>query len=410
MMRYLFVAAAKDVRRRLSDPAALAVWVGIPLLLGGLMNLVAGDDGAPPRARVLVADQDGTIVSTLLTTAIGRAEIIDLQPVGLDEGRRRIGDGDATALLIVPTGFQEAVFDRASSELVLVTNPAERILPGIVEEALEIVVEGVFYTQRLFGPTLNRIASGAPPGTPSDTDVAAISVEINQQIARLQNVVIPPAIRLKVVRDTPQAQPGPSLNFGQLFLPGMLFMSFLFIATGMSVDIWEEQRLGTLRRALTTPLSAVQLLGGKLLAGIVLMTVIAFVALAGAVALFGIAWTRVPAALAWCSFAGGSLIALMTLLQMLASSQRGADLLANTVVFPLMMIGGSFFPFESMPAWMAAVGRWTPNGLAVVQLKDLLYGDVARGPLLVAVVGIGVPAAAAFLLAGRRLRGKFATL
>ena len=141
-MRYLFIAAAKDVRRRLADPAALAVWVGLPLLLGGLLSFIAGDNGVAPRANVLVADQDGTFVSGLLSTALGRAEIMDLQAVALEEGRRRIDDGEATALLIVPKGFQQAVLDQSSAGLTLLTNPAQQILPDIVEESLEIVVLG----------------------------------------------------------------------------------------------------------------------------------------------------------------------------------------------------------------------------------------------------------------------------
>ena len=408
-MRYLFVAAAKDVRRRLADPAALAIWIGLPLLLGGLLGFSAGDDGRPPRASVLVADQDDTLVSGLLSTALGSAEIMDLQSVTLEEGRRRIDGGDATALLVVPKGFQEAVLEQSSSELTLFVNPAQQILPGIVQEALEIVVEGVFYAQQIFGPVLRRIVPAGATGPPSDAEVAAISVEINQQLARLQNVVLPPAIALTVVKEA-SGRAEPSLTLGQLFLPGMLFMSFLFVASGMSGDVWEEQRMGTLRRALTTPQPAHRLLMGKLIAGVALMAVIAFVALAAGTVLFDIPWWRVPAALAWCVFAGGALLALLTLLQMLASSQRGADMLSSTVIFPLMMLGGSFFPFETMPGWMAAVGRWTPNGLGVVRLKDLLYGDITLTPLAVAALGIGLPAAAAFLLAGRRLRRRFGSL
>ena len=60
------------------------------------------------------------------------------------------------------------------------------------------------------------------------------------------------------------------------------------------------------------------------------------------------------------------------------------------------------------PAWMAAIGQWTPNGLAVLRLKDLLYGAPSTAALLVAVLGIGVPAVAAFALTGRRLGGRFA--
>jgi ABC-type multidrug transport system permease subunit len=408
-MRYIVVAAAKDIRRRLADPAAMTVWIGIPLLLAGLMNLVTGGGDVTPRATVLLVDQDNTLLSGLLASAGGRGSLVDLQPATLEEGRRRIDAGEATALVIVPKGFQEAAINETPSEIVLITNPAERILPGIVEEALEILVEGVFYGQQLFGPVIRRVVNDNPSSVPSDTDVAAISVEINQQIARLQNVVIPPVISLKVVADTPDEGAAPALDFGQLFLPGMLFMSFLFIATGMSVDIWEEQRMGTLRRALTTPQSAYTLLAGKLAAGVALVTAIALVALVGSIALFDVSWTRIPAALAWCAFAGGALLALLTLLQTMASSQRGAEMLANTFVFPLMMIGGSFFPFDAMPGWMAAAGQWTPNGLAVVRLKDLLFGDPSALSMLVATAGIGIPAAAAFLLAGRRLRGKFAT-
>jgi ABC-type multidrug transport system permease subunit len=239
--------------------------------------------------------------------------------------------------------------------------------------------------------------------------VAALSVEINQQLARLQNVVIPPAIALTVVRPSTDSDE-PSLGLGQLFLPGMLFMSILFIASGMSGDVWEEQRMGTLRRALTTPQSAHRLLAGKLAAGAALIAVIAAMALLAGTALFDIAWWRVPGALAWCVFVGGALLALLTLVQTMASSQRAADMLSSMLVFPLMMLGGSFFPFETMPAWMTSIGRWTPNGLGVARLKDILYGDVALTSVAVAAIGIGLPAVAAFVAAGRRLRGRFAAM
>jgi ABC-type multidrug transport system permease subunit len=413
-MRYLFVAAAKDIRRRLADPAAFAFWIGLPLLLGGLLSFISDSGGPPPRATVLVVDEDATFASGLLLTALERAPTMDLQNVSLDEGRRRIGDGDATALLVVPAGFQQAVLETSSTsaaraELELVADPAPQILPGIVEETLEIAVEGVFYAQQIFGPALRRIADQAGPGPPTNADVAAIAVEINGELASLRNILFPPAVALTVVRDTP-ARAAPSLSFGQLFLPGMLFMSLLFIAGGMAGDIWEEQQMGTLRRALATPQSARKLLAGKLVAGMIMMAAIGLVALAAGAVLFDIAPSRIPGALAWSVFAGGALLALFTPLQMLASSQRAADMLASTISFPLMMLGGSFFPFETMPEWMAAVGHWTPNGLGVARLKDLLYGDVALETIAVAVLAIGIPAAVALLFAARRLRRRFAVL
>jgi ABC-type multidrug transport system permease subunit len=409
-MRFVAVAALKDLRRRLADPAAILIWIGIPLAIGGLMNLVIGSAGStPPRATVLVVDQDDTFLSRLLSGSSGVArlgEFLDLERVTIEDGRRRIDAGDASALLIIPAGFQTAVIEDRPAELRLVTNPAQRILPGIVEEGLAMLVEAVFYAQRLFGPEIRKIAGAGASGT-ADADVAALSVAINAKLRQLEGVLLPPVMRVEITREETQAA-GPA-HFGQLFFPGILFMSIVFVAQGMSVDVWEEKTRGTLRRVLTTPQPAAALLAGKLAAGTALVGLVVLVALVGSTVFFDVAWTRVPLALAWCLFAAAALLALLTLLHMAAASERGAHLLSNIIVFPIIMIGGSFFPFEAMPAWMAAVGRWTPNGLGVLRLKEILFGTPSAGVLLLSAAGIGVPAALAFLGAARRLRGKFAT-
>jgi ABC-2 type transport system permease protein len=94
---------------------------------------------------------------------------------------------------------------------------------------------------------------------------------------------------------------------------------------------------------------------------------------------------------------------------MLGSTQRGANMLTTMVVFPAMMIGGAFFPFEIMPTGMAAIGRALPNGMAVTQTKALMFGQPEPAALLVAVLVIGGLAVAAFLGSIRRLRGRFLT-
>ena len=402
-MRFVVTSALKDVRRRAADPAALMVWIGIPLVLAGLLNFISSTGGEAPRAKVLLVDEDNTLLSRLLPVATAQGNSpIDVTTVTMGDGRRLIDAGEATALLIVPKGFQNAVVGNGSATLQLVTNPAQRVMPSIVQQALEIVVDAVFYGQRLFGEPIRAVVGGATQGAPTDADVAAISVAINRQIAALQGSLLPPVISVTVKTEQPAATP--SLNFGQLFLPGMLFMSFLFIAQAMSADLWDEKRLGTLRRLLTTPQSAAYVLLGKLVAGLALTTLIALVGLLAATWWFDLAWSRLPLALLWCAYSSGALIALLTVLHTAAASQRGGEMLSSVVVFPLMMLGGSFFPFEAMPGWMAAVGQWTPNGLAVARLKELLYGDPAAARLAAAALGIGLPAAAAFLITWRRIR------
>ena len=399
-MRFVLTAAAKDIRRRLADPAALAFWIGIPLVLAGMLSFIGNTGGDTLRAKVLLVDRDNTTISGLLPAAVRQGNTpIDIEPVSMEEGRRRIADGEATALLVIPAGFQNAVIGTGTATLELVTNPAQRLLPDIVRQSLDVLVDAAFYGRQLFGDQLQRL-SQTTQGPPTSADVAAIAAAINDRLAALQGVLLPPVINLTVNTERPQAP----LNFGQLFLPGMLFMSFLFIAQGMSFDVWEEKREGTLRRLLTTPQSAGRFLLGKLLASLGVTTIVALAGLVAAVFWFDLAWTRIPAALLWCAFVSGALVALITLLNLFAGTQRGAEMLSGIVTFPLMMLGGSFFPFEAMPAWMAAAGQWTPNGLGVARLKELLYGDASAPALVIAAAGIGIPAALAFLGSWRRLR------
>jgi ABC-type multidrug transport system permease subunit len=402
-VRFVLVAAAKDIRRRMADPAALSIWLGLPLMLAGLLSFISNVGGdAPPRARVLLVDQDNTPISGLLPTATRQGNTpIDIEEVTLEEGRRRIDGGDATALLIVPAGFQNAVIGSGSARLQLVTNPSQRVLPAMVRQMVEVLAEAAFYGQRLLAEPISLIASSPQSGPAPDASVATIAVAVNQRLTQLQGVVLPPVITFSVKTEAATEQP---LNFGQLFLPGMLFMSFLFIAQGMSVDVWNEKQEGTLRRLLTTPQSAGRLLFGKLVAGIAVAAAVAVAGLLGAVGLFDLAWSRVPLALLWCAYVCGALLAMLTLLHLLARSQRGSEMLAGVVTFPLMMLGGSFFPFEAMPPWMVSVGKWTPNGLGVARLKELLYGDVSMASLALAALGIGIPALLAYLAAWRRLR------
>lgn len=310
-------------------------------------------------------------------------------------------------MLVVPKGFGQALLDERPSELRLVTNPAQRLLPGIVQEGLEILVEAAFYAQRLFGEPLRQMAAVGGEG-PSNAEVAGIATAINERIQALDGVAFPPVLTVEVASaDGEAAQASAAPNFGLLFVPGLLLMSVLFVAQGVSGDVWQEKRLGTLRRARALPESSAGWLAGKVLASTALVSAIAAVALVVAWTAFGVAASRVPLAWAWACFAGAALFCYFCLLQVLASSERGAQLLGTIVVFPLIMIGGSFFPFEAMPAWMAAVGAWTPNGLAVVRLQEILDGRAMPAPVLLSAAAIAGPALLAFWIAARRLAGRF---
>ena len=60
---FIRATAVKDLRRRLRDPLALALWLGIPFAILVLISLTFGGGEVKPQARLLVADEDKSLVS-----------------------------------------------------------------------------------------------------------------------------------------------------------------------------------------------------------------------------------------------------------------------------------------------------------------------------------------------------------
>ena len=195
--------AQKDLQRALRDPVGLLLWMGIPLVIGSLIALAfGGTNGPAPQAHVLVVDQDESFLSNLLLNALTQAGdsdgLIQAEQVELEEGRRRIDDGDGSALLVIPEGFGEAVLAEKPTTLRLTTNPAQTILPGIVEETLSILTDATFYLHRVLGEEIEELTAGPPDSGNvfDDAEISRISVSINQAITRLETYLFPPVLEL----------------------------------------------------------------------------------------------------------------------------------------------------------------------------------------------------------------------
>jgi len=410
-MRFILATARKDLRRFARDPVSLLLWLGIPVFVAVLLSVVFGGGQATPHGVLLVADEDGTFVSGMLATAFSQGELGKMFVVEKTDqtlGRRRMRRGEASALLVVPKGFSDAVLRDQRCELKMITNPSQSILPQIAEETVSILVEGAFYLNAVAGEQL-RVFAGGPPGGAStfpDATIARISTEFNRLAASVRKYVDPPLIKLEsAVQQEPQAS---RPNMAAMFFPSMLGMSLVFLALGLSGDIWKERAAQTLRRVASTPAPMWSFLVGKLAAAAAVFVLPAMGGLVCARWLLDLTIIRPLVAGAWLVASGAALYLILVLLQTLAGSARAANLLANFCIFPLAMMGGAFFPFEVMPAWMAVIGRRTPVGWALTQLRLLMDGKLSAGEVLAAFAVLGGAGALMCLVTFVRLRRSFA--
>jgi len=225
---------------------------------------------------------------------------------------------------------------------------------------------------------------------------------------QLDSTLFPPALIVEAEPQPAEEEVRPKRTIASFLFPSILLMSLMFVAQGMSEDLWKEKDQGTLRRLVSSPRGVGAMLLGKYFAGAMLMFVVSAAALLAGVLVLGLEPQQPLQSLAWCMFSGTVLLAIFGWLQLLAKNQRAGNIMTTIVLFPLMMIGGSFFPLEAMPSWMAAIGEWTPNGQALIALNQLLGGEASLADLGSTILLLAAPALVLFFLSLRRLRGSFA--
>ena len=372
-MSFLFATFRKDIARWRQDKIAILIWVGIPFMIGGLITaMVDQDSGGGPMGTLLIADLDETLVSGLVGGAFSQGELADLigvKPVSEAEGLELVEAGEASGFLIIPKGFQDAFLDNTPVTLTLKTNPSQTILPGIIQDVTEVLLDAGFYLQQVFGDEIKEIKDGDIPDSMADAFVSGMALQIQDKVERLSGQLSPPVIEVEIV-EPPPAEPQPDI--GLLFLPGMVLMALMFASQGLSADYWKERELGTLRRLVSTPGLLSRFVLGKALAAAVLMTIIGGGTLIVGFLYHDILWNKFLPSMLWIIVGGVGLFAWFAALQMLFSTKNAANLLTSILVFPLLMMGGSFFPLDVLPDWLGAIGRLSPNGFIVDQLTGEL--------------------------------------
>jgi ABC-type multidrug transport system permease subunit len=98
---------------------------------------------------------------------------------------------------------------------------------------------------------------------------------------------------------------------------------------------------------------------------------------------------------------GPILFAVLSLIQVLAPSKKAGGVISTLVMFPLLMAGGSFFPTETMPKFIATIARYTPNGRVIEPLKGYLIDEYGAWGVFSELWGILAVTLLLVLLTGR---------
>lgn len=360
-----------------------------------------------PRAQALLSaigeslkiekDYGADLIQTLNLTQEADCGFVDLKkPVDSPScvekaGRAMLKRSWRSAVLVIPQGFSGNVDGGKQVNITLLYDPAG---DSIRLQQIEGVIKGAAIKMSL----QNQVSSGlkqfkdlstfAPDNVRSaiQEPEAALAVEQNPALSLVS--VSPSNTRLSQTPDTYQQT-----------IPGYTVMYVFFIIATLASSIRQERQAGTFRRLLSMPISKGELLGGKLLAAMVIGVLQVFLLFGIGALLFKLNLGSDPLAFLLLTLA---LEAAATSIGLAAATTRltGGMLTAPLIISALL--GGCMFPLDLMPPFLRTLSVITPHRWALTGYQNLLVRGLGTAEIMPQVAVLLGFAAVFFLIAVRR--------
>ncbi len=330
----LYVANFKEfIRDRMS-----LFWVlAFPLFFIVMFGLIFSGNSAPSYELGL-ANEDEGVVSSAIVQALDSIEIFEVQAGTQDDLVNQMREGDLDLVLVVPAGVSAAVEAGQPASIQAHYDPSNQTVSQLVLGVIDRVVLGIDQglAERPTLLTIDRIS------------------------------VIP-------------------RELGQIdyLLPGILGMALmqlgLFSTATAMVQLREQQ---VLRRLSVTPLSRVSLLASQVVFRLTIAVIQTALILTVGTLAFGVTLAGNPLLLAGIVLLGAlAFIALGYLISSVAKTVDSANGLTQLVNFPMMFLSGLFFPLSIMPAWIQPAAHLFPLTYLADGLRQIMVGAPPTYPL-----------------------------
>ncbi len=361
----LFVMARKETVQILRDSRSLMIVIVMPVVLVLLFGYGVNLDlkGLP----VYVFDRAGTQQSQDLLKRFQASKYFRVVRVvnGYDELTRAIDDGQAKMAIVVPWDFSQRLSEGGPVQVQALVDATDDNTANVL----------IGYAQAV---------------------VQAYSAEVQVNWAQRRGLSVQSA---PISVDT-RTWYNEDLESSAFIIPGVLALVMSVIGAFLtSLTIAREWERGTMEQLISTPVSAAEIMFGKLLPYFILGMADTIIS-----ALIAIYWFQVPFRGSYLTLLGSSAMFLVVVLSLgffisvLAKGQFAASQIALLVTFlPAFLLSGFLFSIEQMPVALQWITRIVPARYYVSVLKKiflkgtptaLLYADLIPLALFALVLAV----------------------
>lgn len=398
----------------LSDPANYVNLFIMPVILALVLGFAMGGMGMPEHVRVDVInldegalsseflDQLHTVNNTLLLCPmdndlheesgcyLDQTEGYDAgSPFTVEQSRQRIQDGYASALIVIPEEYSNHL--RTTTVAVEYYSRGGMAYSDAVFQSVRAAVQRINATV-----VASRVGGGMFAAlSPESADVDAFAQAVYTQSESLwENPPVTVRYHLSNTGDSEETNTSSSNGFNQS-VPGMATMFVLFTAlNGLNLLI-QERKQWTLQRLVTMPISRATLLGGKIIARVILgMITFGIMVLVGLLTKVNFGSDPFALILVMLSYTLCVTALTFALAPHLRSDEQAASI-GVMLAIVLSALGGAWWPLEIVPGFMKVIGHFTPVAWAMDAFRELTFYN---GALLDVLPYAGVLIAASLVL------------
>jgi ABC-2 type transport system permease protein len=339
--------ARKEVLQIVRDARSLIIVVLMPAVLVLLFGYGVNLDlkGMP----VYVLDQDGSQQSQDMLKHFQASEYFHVARVvtGYPQLTRALDDGHAKMGIVIPWDFSQRLSDGRPVEVQALVDGSDDNTANVLIGYAQAVVQG--YSAQIQIDWLRARGLSIQP--------SAMSVETRTWYNE-------------------------DLESSAFIIPGVLALVMSVIGAFLtSLTIAREWERGTMEQLISTPVTAMEIMLGKLAPYFVLGMLDTVIS-----ATIAIYWFHVPFRGSWITLMGASALFMVVVLALgfyisvLAKSQFAASQIALLITFlPAFLLSGFLFSIEQMPIALQWITRILPARYYVSALKDIfLKGTPAR--------------------------------
>jgi ABC-2 type transport system permease protein len=398
-VRNIFLLVGKDFKRKWKNPVVIIGFMLIPVVFTFIFGLVFGGDEEEtlPRITVLVADNDKSLLSSFLTTAMAQGELkkmVELKPMKTEkEARDLLRKGKASALLIIPENFGGDILDGKKAEVLLLKNPSEQFLPQIAEEITDTTTLILSALLSVFSEEVDKIKEFTELDQLADADISAFSVKVKNRIESISTYVFPPVIGLKqrTIKEEKKEETG-SISVHSYILPAMAIMFLMFICNVVFNDILREKETKTLLRLNASRMSLIEFIWSKIVTSALIGMLCTLVLIGCGIALFSIGWGNFVAVFLIVLCLNILIAGFIAFLYSFIKTELQAGAVLSSVILIMSLLGGSMIPIENFPSFIKPISKVTLNywGLEAFRMAMMKEPIVKLIPILAGMVLAGI--------------------